>query len=167
MKVYLETNRLIIRDPIIEDFNSIWKMRNDEVVTKYTGGITKLTKDESYTRHIQRCENFEVKPKEYSVILKENNEYIGYCGFQYCNILDSIEILYGYAKEYWKNGYAIEAAKVVLEFGSNELKLKEIGAVVNYDNIASDKVLTKIGMEFLGEIKWPEQGMVKIYIFKS
>jgi RimJ/RimL family protein N-acetyltransferase len=167
MKVYLETDRLIIRDPVIEDFNSIWKMRNDEVVTKYTGGITKLTKDEVYTRHIERCENFDDKPKEYSVILKESNEYIGYCGFQYCDVIDGIEMLCGYATEYWRNGYAMEAAKAVLEFGTNELKLKEIGAVVNYDNIASDKVLIKMGMKFVGEIEWPEQGMVKIYLFKG
>lgn len=166
MKVYIETDRLIIRDPIIEDFNSIWDMRNDENVTEFTGGITRLVRNEVYERHLKRCKNFDDTPKEYSVVLKESKEYIGYCGFQYCTILDGLEILYGYAKKYWGNGYAIEAAKAVLEFGINELKIDEIVAAVNYENIASDKVLTKIGMNYLGDVEWPEQGMVKKYQIK-
>jgi len=166
MKVYIETDRLIIRDPIIDDFDSIWEMRNDRAVTEFTGGTTKLSKEEVYHRHIERCKDFDNKPKEYSVVLKESNEYIGYCGFQYCNVLDGIEILYGYAKKYWGNGYALEAAKAVIEFGVNELKVDEVVAAVNYDNVASDKVLHKIGMKFIGEVEWPEQGLVKKYQYK-
>ncbi len=163
MNVYLETDRLIIRDPIISDFDDIWKMRNDDDVTVFTGGKTKLTRDEAYKRHVKRCEMLVDSPKEYAVVLKESSDYIGYCGFQYCSVLDGIEILYGYAKEYWGNGYAIEAAKAVLDFGIAELKYEEVVAAVNYDNVASDKVLIKIGMEFCGEVEWPEQGMVKKY----
>ncbi len=167
MKVYIETDRLIIRDPIIEDFDSIWDMRNDSEVTEFTGGVTKMLKEEALESHIKRCNNIENVPKEYSVVLKDSNEYIGYCGFQYCSILDGIEILYGYSKKYWGNGYAIEAAKAVLEFGVNELHMNEIVAAVNYANIASDKVLMKIGMIFVEDVEWPNQGMVKKYQFKS
>ncbi|MBF4692013.1 GNAT family N-acetyltransferase [Fusibacter ferrireducens] len=167
MKVYLETERLIIRDPIIEDFNSIWKMRRDETVTQFTGGVTKLARDEAYEKHLKRCENFDDTAKEYAVVLKATNEYIGYCGFQYCSILDGLEILYGYDKQYWGNGYAVEAAKAILEFGLNQLNLDEVLAAVNYENVASDKVLIKIGMQYAGDIEWPEQGMVKKYHIKS
>ncbi len=163
MRVNIETERLIIRDPIVGDFDSIWEMRNDESVTKFTGGITKLSKDELYALHIKRCENIDSKPNEYSVMLKDSREYIGYCGFQYCDLLGGLEILYGYAKKYWGNRYAIEAAKAVLDFGINELKLKEIVAAVNYENAASDKVLINIGFEYLGDVKWPNQGLVKKY----
>lgn len=167
MKVYLETDRLIIRDPIIEDFDSIWQMRNDVDVSEFTGGVTQLLRDESYKRHLSRCKNLDDSPKEYSVLLKESNEYIGYCGFQYCKVLDGMEILYGYAKKHWGKGYAIEAAKSVLDFGLSELKISEIVAAVNYANVASDKVLIKIGMDYVGDVEWPEQGMVKKYKLKG
>jgi len=163
MKVYLETDRLIIRDPIADDFESIWKMWNDEEVTKFTGGLTKLTRDEAFERYVEKCENVDDILKEYSVILKDSNEYIGYCGFKYCSVLDGIEILYGYAKEHWGKGYAVEAAKAVLHFGINELKLGEIVAAVNYRNTASDKTLVNIGMKYIGDVEWPEEGMVKKY----
>lgn len=163
MKVYIETERLMIRDPILEDFDAIWKMRNDDAVTQFTGGITKLSRDQAYERHIERCENFDDEPKEYAVILKESGSYLGYCGFQYCDILGGIELLYGYAKAYWGNGYAYEAAKAVIEFAEEAFTLDVIFAAVNDDNVASDKVLSKIGMTLVGKIEWPEQGLVKKY----
>jgi len=167
MRVNLETERLIIRDPNEDDFESIWKMRNDPHVTRFTGGVTLFSKEELRERHLKRTQDIGNSPREYSVVLKESNEYIGYCGFQYCSILDGIEILYGYDKKFWGKGYALEAARAVLEFGIKKLDLKEVVAAVNYDNIASDKVLGKIGMKFSGEIEWPGQGMVKKYIYRG
>ena len=167
MLVYLETERLIIRDPIIEDFDAIWQMRNDEAVTKFTGGPTKLTRDEVYKRHVLRCGDFEDRPKEYAVVLKEKNTYIGYCGFQYCQVLGDIELLYGIARPFWKQGYGVEAAKAVLAFGIFDLKLSLVSAAVNYDNIASDKILEAIGLTYVEDIDWPDQGRVKKYVVYS
>ncbi|GAU75442.1 hypothetical protein [Fusibacter sp. 3D3] len=69
MKVYFETERLIIREPIAEDFDSIWAMRNDEAVTEFTGGLTRLSRDEAYQKHLKRCEQYDDTAKEYSVVL--------------------------------------------------------------------------------------------------
>jgi RimJ/RimL family protein N-acetyltransferase len=163
MRVYLETERLIIRDPIIEDFDVIWQMRNDEAVTKFTGGLTKLTREEAYKRHLLRCADLDSRPKEYAVTLKENNTYIGYCGFQHCQLLGGIELLYGLASSFWGQGYGVEAAKAVLDFGMCDLKLNMILAAVNYDNKASDKILEAIGLTYVEDIDWPDQGKVKKY----
>ena len=64
------------------------------------------------------------------------DDYVGYRGFQYCEISGGMEILYGYAKQYWGKGYAVEAAKAVLKFG----------------------------MTYVGDIEWPKEGMVKKYM---
>ncbi len=84
------------------------------------------------------------------------DDYVGYCGFQYCEISGGMEILYGYAKQYWGKGYAIEAAKAVLRFGLTRLNLDEI--------LAFDKILNEIGMTYIGDIEWPKEGMVKKYM---
>ena len=162
----LETERLIIREPIIEDFEFIWKMRNDPEVTKFTGGVTSLSKDELYSNHVKRCQNRSNTPKEYSVVLKATNEYIGYCGFQLCEVLGGIEILYGFLKEYWGKGYASEASEAVLKYGKNNLGLKKIHAAVNLRNLASEKVLINSGMEYVETIDYPNEGKVKKYIFQ-
>ncbi len=161
----LETERLIIRDPIIDDFKFIWSMRNDPEVTKFTGGVTSQSKDELYSNHVKRCQNKSNTPKEYSVVLKSTGEYIGYCGFQFCQVLDGIEILYGFSKKYWGNGYASEATKVVLKYGKEILGLDRILAAVNLKNLASEKVLLNSGMKYIEIIDYPNEGQVKKYVF--
>lgn len=163
MKVWIESDRLIIRDPIIEDFEAYYAMRCDAEVTLYTGGVTSLSKNELYQRMLKRIQDQSNTPKEYSVILKATNEYLGYCGFQYCDVLKGIEILYGYAKQHWGKGYAKEAAMAVLNFGLDELGLEKVLAAVNSENAASDKVLAGIAMTYTEDVEWPGQGMVKKY----
>ena len=55
--------------------------------------------------------------------------------------------------EYWGNGYCTEAAKSVLNYGFSKRKLDRIYAFHFSDNIASGKVLIKIGMELEGTTK--------------
>jgi len=161
----LETERLIIRDPIIEDFKFIWEMRNDPEVTQFTGDVTSLSKDELYSNHVKRCQNRSNTPKEYSVVLKATGEYIGYCGFQLCEVLGGIETLYGFSKKHWGKGYATETAKVVLKYGRESLSLEKIYAAVNLKNLASEKVLLNSGMKYIETIKYPNEGQVKRNIF--
>jgi RimJ/RimL family protein N-acetyltransferase len=167
MRVYIETQRLIIRDPIAEDFDVIWTLINDVEVTQFIGGVTKRTKEEAYKKHLARCNVHDDKPREYSVILKETNAYIGYCGFQYCEDLEGIELLYGLVKDYWGKGYAFEAAQSVLNFGQEVLKLNEIVAGVNYENTASDKILVKLGMDYIGDVDVPSEGLLKKYRLRN
>lgn len=161
----LETERLIIREPIIEDFEFIWQMRNDSEVTRFTGGVTSLSKAELYSRHVKRCQEKSDSPKEYSVVLKTTGHYIGYCGFQFCEVYDGIEIIYGFLKKYWGKGYATESAKAVLKYGKESLGLEKIYAGVSLDNQASEKVLLNSGMKYVDRIKYPNEGFIKKYIF--
>jgi RimJ/RimL family protein N-acetyltransferase len=161
----LETKRLIIRDPIINDFKYIWEMRNDPEVSQFTGGVTSFSKDKLYQNHVKRCKNKSNTPKEYSVVLKSTGEYIGYCGFQLCEVLGGIEILYGFSKIYWGKGYATEATKAVLKYGKESLALEKIYAAVNLNNQASEKVLLNSGMKYIETIEYPNDGKVKKYVF--
>ena len=53
-------------------------------------------------------------------------------------------------KRYWGNGYATEAAKLLVEYIKTELHRTDIVAYCDARNIASQKVMKKIGMEFVG-----------------
>ena len=163
MNTYIETERLIIRDHLPEDFEAIWRMDRDPEVRLFTGGVSTLSRDKAYDKHLRYCNKSEDDLKEYAVLLKETGAYIGYCGFQYCQVLKGVEILYGYDKTYWGRGYAKEAAMAVLDYGLNQLKLGHVLAAVNYNNVGSDKVLQSIGMTYVGDIEWPKQGLVKKY----
>ena len=53
-------------------------------------------------------------------------------------------------KRYWGNGYATEAAMLLVEYLQTELNRTDIVAYCDERNIASQKVMKNIGMEFVG-----------------
>ena len=85
----------------------------------------------------------------WAVYLKANNEFIGWCGLKMVN--DEIDLGYRFMPTAWGKGYATETAKATLEYGHNHLQLEKIIAHAHIDNIASQKVLEKIGMQYAGE----------------
>jgi len=68
-----------------------------------------------------------------------------------------VEVGYHLRRDCWGKGYATEAAAECLRYGFEELRLPRILAVTFPENMASRRVLTKIGMT--------EQGMTRAYDF--
>ena len=42
----IETERLLLRKPLLDDFEGYWLMKNNIDATKYTGGITPYSYEE-------------------------------------------------------------------------------------------------------------------------
>ena len=54
-------------------------------------------------------------------------------------------------KKYWNCGYVSEAATAVLEFAKTQLHLQRVTAQCDWRNIASARVMEKIGMQLIDE----------------
>ena len=77
--------------------------------------------------------------------LFSNNQLIGSCGF-YRGFKDQIgEIGYVLHERFWSKGYMKEACLKVLEYGFEELKLKEITAYTKDSNLPSIRLLFGLG----------------------
>ncbi len=76
-------------------------------------------------------------------------ELMGRCGLQYLPETDEVEVDFILGTEYWGQGFATEAGKASLQFGFENLDLDIIVGIVHTDNIASQRVLEKIGMRFV------------------
>ena len=160
----LQTERLIISHPRKKDAFDVYAHRTDIRANIFTGGVPSLSWPDFEASYQARCDRKDAKKEHlYSVILKQSDKYIGYCGFQYCDTLGGVELLYGYSSHYWGNGYALEAAEAMLSYGFENLGYESIEAAVNPKNPGSERILVKIGMTFISEIEWPEQGLVHKY----
>ncbi len=69
----------------------------------------------------------------------------GSCGLYYKDDLDLFELGYGIMFDRWNKGYTTEAASAIIEFAKSDLKLKQLFAQHNVDNVASGRVMLKNG----------------------
>jgi ribosomal-protein-alanine N-acetyltransferase len=86
----------------------------------------------------------------WACIEKSTGNIIGHCGL---GILPDgkFEIAYLIDKPYWGKGITTAIAKETLRYGFETLRLKEIVAIAYPQNIASTRVMEKIGLEPSGE----------------
>ena len=89
------------------------------------------------------CYESNNSPLVYPILLKDNSNI----GYVQAILLDdgTYEVGYHIAKKYTCNGYASEALKVFLPFIMDKLNINEIYGVCLKENIASIKVLEKVG----------------------
>ncbi len=153
--IILETERLILRTLEMEDIDLVMSFWGDEEVMRYCGGAGSKERELRSLRYYINMYN-ERGFSPYLTILKGSGDILGVCGFNPPNNGYDAEILYHLAKKYWGMGYATEAAKACLEYAKNHLKIRRIGASIDPENTASQKILEKLGFQYVGMI-WCEE----------
>jgi RimJ/RimL family protein N-acetyltransferase len=145
----IETNRLRLRAFTPDDLDALYLVFGDpEVMTYITGGKPR-TKEATLAGLLRTIEGWQNRGFGlWAVAEKDSGHVIGYCGLIFLDETTEIELAYGLAKSSWGKGFATEAARASLRYGFEELKLERIVAVVNPQNIPSQRVLEKLGMKY-------------------
>jgi ribosomal-protein-alanine N-acetyltransferase len=86
---------------------------------------------------------------EWGLRRRADQAFLGTCGLDDIDAVNGVaEIGYVLAKPYWGQGYATEAASVVLRFGFVQLGLRLIEAHAFSENVASLRVMAKLSLRF-------------------
>lgn len=152
MKQILETNRLLLRELNPNDAENFYRLNLNPNVIKYTGN--------SSFKNTQEARDFLENYQDYklngygrwAVINKETNQFIGWCGLKFEEMENETDIGFRFLEEEWNKGYATESAIACLNYGFEKLNLKRIIGRAMKENIASIKVLEKIGLEYEKDI---------------
>jgi len=145
----VESERLIFREFTLDDLPMLIKQRSDPDVNKYLGG-TKLQNPEALAKRIR----FYMSCYEShgfgtcAMIWKPTGEMIGSAGLQPLDGTDDIEVGYSLVKEFWGKGIGTEAARAWLEHGFRNHGLDRIVAIAVPENIASRRIMEKLGMHY-------------------
>lgn len=86
----------------------------------------------------------------WAVTNRADGALMGHAGLYHIDGTAVIEIGYALGEAYWGQGYATEAARAVLCFAFTRAALPRIVAVAFPQNIASLRVMQKIGMRYTG-----------------
>ena len=148
MKPILQTERLFLRELNVGDAGSFYELNFYENVIRYTGDRSFENVEEA-ARFLQNYKDYETNGYgRWAVIDKSNGGFLGWCGLKYSKDADETDIGFRFFEHYWNKGYATESARACLTYGFQKLELKTIVGRAMADNIASVKVLEKLGLVF-------------------
>lgn len=148
----LQTDRLILRKLEYSDQKDIFEYAQNPSVSKYLVWYPHKTEIDSlsFLNLVYDCYNHN-KPAPWGISLKERNKIIGTAGFiSLDKVNHKAELGFALSEDYWNRGLISEACKIIIKFGFQDLKLNRIEARCMVENLASAKVLEKLGFIFEG-----------------
>lgn len=151
----LETSRLIVRKASLEDFPFFLKLLNQ---TSYITNIRdSLVRDEEGARNfIQKfyLNSYEIHGFGLYVLRnKSSGETVGVCGPLKRDDLPFPDLGFALLEEHFKKGFIEESGKAILDYCREKLLFQEVGAITTLENEASQKVLKKLGFNYLNDIQ--------------
>jgi RimJ/RimL family protein N-acetyltransferase len=155
----LHTERLLLRPRTLADLDANLAMDLDPQVIRYI--FAKVPDPERWRGRIaaQIRAGWPQIGGIWAVEWRDNPGFLGWCGLFPLGASGLIEIGYRYHRATWGQGIGSEAACAVLDHGFRELAIDPIVAVTNPDNLASQRILTKIGLQPAGEAYYYGQWM--------
>jgi RimJ/RimL family protein N-acetyltransferase len=147
----IETARLKIRPFTFDDLDAYHQqVYSDPDVTRYLPGGKPRSREATRDVIAYFIDHDDEHGFTIAAVLdKSTIELIGHCGLHRFSNGD-VEIGYSFAKTRWGQGYATEAAHATLRYGFETLRLPEIIALAFPANIASQRVMQKLGMTHEG-----------------
>ncbi|MNS29666.1 anhydro-N-acetylmuramic acid kinase [compost metagenome] len=155
MKIFVETERLILREILPTDIDGMYELDSDPEVHKYLGNKPITNKDQiADVINFIRQQYIDNGIGRWAIIDKTTNEFIGWAGLKFVTIQTNNHINYydlGYRliKKYWGKGIGVEAAFASLKYAFDKLNVNEVYAIADCENNGSDKILKKVGLKFI------------------
>ena len=143
----LETERLVLRAPKLEDVDAIALLANDLRVARNTLRIPHPYRPADAEAFVASV-NAGARERAFAIAL-DGGTVIGCCGIA---LLDGAtpELGYWLGAPYWGQGYATEAARAVTDHGFADLGFDQLVAGARVSNPASRRVLEKCGFQWTG-----------------
>ena len=144
----LSTNRLILRPfnqddaPRVRELAGEWEIA--ETTAKIPHPYEEGMAEEWISTHEDAFEND--NGVTFAVILPSGGTLVGAIGLGLNKTHQLAELGYWIGKPYWNQGYCTEAAKEVLRYAFEDLRLNRVQARYMTKNPASGRVMEKIGM---------------------
>jgi RimJ/RimL family protein N-acetyltransferase len=150
----LETPRLILRPPRMEDFDAWAAFLEDEVATKFIGGLQ--PRATAWRTFMCMCGAWTMTGiAMFSVIEKASGKWVGRLGPWYPEGWPDPEVGWGIAREHWGKGYASEGAAAAMDYAFDVLGWPEVIHCIDEKNLASRGVAKRLGSSYLRRVRMP------------
>ena len=154
MTIHQVTERFILRDIEFIDAKDIYELDSDPDVHEFLGKnpLKTIEEAEAIIDYIRK-QYTDWGIGRWAIIDKTDQAFVGWTGLKYETVLRNefnyYDLGYRLKKKYWRKKIATETALAAVDYGFNELNLKQIGGAADIDHIVSNKVLQKVGLKFV------------------
>ena len=162
----LETARLFLRRITVDDVGLMLAVWNDPAFIRHVGDRGVRTEDEA--REALDAGIFRLY-REYGygpfkMVRKDDAALLGICGLFKRENLEDPDIGFAVLPAYCGQGYAVEAARAVVAHARDDLRVRNLAAIVSSGNGASIRLIEKLGLTFSGMITMPgDDEAIRLY----
>ncbi len=152
-RVQIETERLILRPPSLDDLDDVVEYTNDEEWARYVHRrfpwpYTRGDGEEFIAAATQR--SWDSGPH---LVLEFDGKVVGVVTLEVRTEDRIAEIGYGLGRSVWGKGLAVEAVSAVIDWSFENYELAKIFAVTDWRNQRSIRVLEKLGFTQEGRLR--------------
>jgi RimJ/RimL family protein N-acetyltransferase len=142
--IRLETDRLLLRPPAMQDFDAWAALATDEETMRHLGGVQPRAiawRNFAFAVGSWHLQGF----CGFTVIEKSSGDWVGRVGPLQPEGWPGTEVGWTLARAFWGKGYAVEAATAAIDWAFDQLGWTEVIHCIGADNLASIAVATKLG----------------------
>src|SRR2546423_1868809 len=119
MALIIETDRLLLREFVVDDAEAFLLLNSNPEVLRYTGdsGIRDIAEARAALLARPIADYQKYGYGRLACIAKETGDLIGFAGLKYLDDLGYTDLGYRFLPAWWGRGLATEACRAVVDFG--------------------------------------------------
>lgn len=164
VRVFLETERLILRYFTADDVDNLVELNSDPDVMRYINGGQATPREEIATDYLPAFLGYYDRYAGYgfwAAVEKSTGDFLGWFHFRPApdHSEDEPELGYRLRKAAWGKGYAAEGSRALIEKGFTDLGVRRVFAETMVVNAASRRVMEKAGLRLIRTFHqdWPDK----------
>jgi RimJ/RimL family protein N-acetyltransferase len=149
----IETKRLVLRSPQLKDATAMFTgWAQDLQVTRYLTWRPHTSPEQSQAAIARAISAWNDEARfPYMIALKTTGEVMGMIDPHFEGARVGIGYVLGHA--YWGNGYMPEATRIIIDWAFQQPTIYRVYATTDVENVASQRVLEKVGMHCEGILR--------------
>lgn len=150
--IYLETERLILRDYCVDDFEEYFRLKSDPETMRYLEGSRPVSRAAAHAEFQKVLADQNGPNRKFTFLhmaCRDSHETVGSIGY---SVVDAtplgkiVDVGYFCFPQFWGKGYTTEALRRVIDYAFREDQVREIVATCFTENAGSECVMKKCGM---------------------
>lgn len=162
------TRRLIGRHLQASDVDALVEVYSDADAMRWVGDGEPLTREQCVEWVAVSERNYRARGYGMSALVeRESNEIVGFCGLVHPAGQVDAELKYAFKRSHWGWGLATEAAAAMLAYAQESLGLRYAIATTAPENLASQRVLSKAGMQSAPQRIEPDGTVIRCFVWHA